>query len=79
MMAGEDNIHKELINGRNSFEIHADITQYFKVTLKDKKPTGKIIFLYLDKGTEIQCYSSYTNKRPDKEKHVANLYVAYIP
>jgi hypothetical protein len=78
LIAGEENLHKELHNGINKHEILADITSYFRITLKDLKPPGKLVFTGLDKGCSIQVYGSYNNSRPDASGNDAHLFIGYI-
>ena len=48
IVAGGEELHEELGNGRKNYEVLADIPKYFKLKLfPERKPPGKIIITFI--------------------------------
>ena len=64
LVIGKTSKEPTMMNGKNEFELHANIAKYFCIKLKDMKAPGKIQFTYLDPGASFKAYISYSNSRP---------------
>jgi len=63
-MATGDEGHTEINRGRKVYEILADIPKYFKVNLKERRPTGKFTFTYITPNQPVNIFWSWTCKKP---------------
>jgi hypothetical protein len=78
VMAGGSSM--ELMAGKCSFEVLAEIPKYFMLaSLKDKRPPGKIVFQTLTEGTSVMMYTSYTNKKPDRANCMQEYSIHKVP
>ena len=69
----------ELKSGHNKFEVQENIPIYFQADLRHRVCPGKIMFTYIDPGTNFIAYLSYKNKVPDEMNHDEELLVYKTP